>query len=105
LFNLLGFSLARPLYLVFLLDAMTSNHILFNYGKNKNVHNCLPIHNTLKTIKGGQEMGKKHRNRVNQPKKNNHIPEEQMLAEHEAHGKEQSAAKRKNSPGHHLRDY
>ncbi|MBO8177370.1 hypothetical protein [Aeribacillus pallidus] len=50
-------------------------------------------------------MGKKHRNRVNQPKKNNHIPEEQMLAEHEAHGKEQSAAKRKNSPGHHLRDY
>ncbi|MCK1995199.1 hypothetical protein [Peribacillus muralis] len=44
-------------------------------------------------------MGKKHRNRVNSPKKNNHIPEEVIIAEHEAHGKEYSANKRKNGPG------
>ncbi|WP_174733007.1 hypothetical protein [Mesobacillus harenae] len=47
-------------------------------------------------------MGKKHRNRVNQPKKNNHIPTEDIIAEHEAHAKENSARKRKNSPGSHL---
>ncbi len=52
-------------------------------------------------MKGGCIMGKKHRNRVNSPKKNNHIPEEGIIAEHEAHGKEYTANKRKNGPGHH----
>lgn len=47
-------------------------------------------------------MGKKHRNRTSSPKKNNHIPAEAIIAEHEAHGKENSASKRKNSPGNHL---
>jgi hypothetical protein len=43
-------------------------------------------------------MGKKHRNRINQPKKNNHIPPEAIIAEEEAHGKENSAkGGRKNS--------
>lgn len=41
-------------------------------------------------------MGKKDRNRVNQPKKNNHIPPEDVLAEHEAHAKEHSGKKRKS---------
>ena len=41
-------------------------------------------------------MGKKHRNRINSPKKNNHIPKEAIIAEHEAHGKEMSAKERKN---------
>lgn len=36
-------------------------------------------------------MGKKHRNRTNSPKKNNHIPAEQIIAEQEAHGKENTA--------------
>jgi len=36
-------------------------------------------------------MGKKHRSRINSPKKNNHIPEEAIVAEHEAHAKENSA--------------
>ncbi|MEW9051109.1 MAG: hypothetical protein AB2392_08115 [Neobacillus sp.] len=36
-------------------------------------------------------MGKKHRARINQPKKNNHIPPEAIVAEHEAHGKENTA--------------
>jgi hypothetical protein len=40
-------------------------------------------------------MGKKHRNRINGQKKNNHIPADQIIAEHEAHGKEYSANKRK----------
>ncbi|MCU9613615.1 hypothetical protein OEV98_08585 [Caldibacillus lycopersici] len=40
-------------------------------------------------------MGKKHRNRISQRKKNNHIPEEQIIAEHEAHAKENSATGRK----------
>ncbi|AZV42604.1 MULTISPECIES: hypothetical protein [Peribacillus] len=40
-------------------------------------------------------MGKKHRNRINSPKKNNHVPEEAVIAEQEAHGKEFSAQKRK----------
>jgi len=47
-------------------------------------------------------MGKKHRNRVNSPKKNNHIPKEAIIAEQEAHGKEFSAHKRKNSPGSNI---
>lgn len=42
-------------------------------------------------------MGKKNRNRINQPKKNNHVPAEAIIAEHEAHGKEFSAQKRKNT--------
>ncbi|WP_275670700.1 hypothetical protein [Neobacillus notoginsengisoli] len=42
-------------------------------------------------------MGKKDRNRINAPKKNNHIPPEQIVAEHEAHAKEFSAKKRKNT--------
>lgn len=46
-------------------------------------------------------MGKKHRNRINSPKKNNHIPQEAIIAEQEAHGKEFTAAGgRKNGPGH-----
>ncbi|MED1205387.1 hypothetical protein [Heyndrickxia acidicola] len=40
-------------------------------------------------------MGKKHRNRVKGQKKNNHIPAEQIVAEHEAHAKENSAQNRK----------
>ncbi|MDH5159747.1 hypothetical protein [Heyndrickxia oleronia] len=40
-------------------------------------------------------MGKKNRNRINGQKKNNHIPTEQIIAEHEAHGKEFSAQSRK----------
>ncbi|TDL88920.1 hypothetical protein E2R55_17325 [Vibrio vulnificus] len=44
-------------------------------------------------------MGKKHRNRTASPKKNNHIPKADIIAEHEAHGKEYSANKRKNGPG------
>ncbi|HYK72154.1 MAG TPA: hypothetical protein VEV44_03330 [Pseudoneobacillus sp.] len=40
-------------------------------------------------------MGKKHRARVNGPKKNNHIPAEAIVAEHEAHAKENSANGRK----------
>ena len=40
-------------------------------------------------------MGKKHRNRINGQKKNNHIPVEQTIAEHEAHAKEFSAKERK----------
>lgn len=47
-------------------------------------------------------MGKKHRNRINAPKKNNHIPKDAIESEHEAHEKENSAKKRKNGPGHHL---
>lgn len=42
-------------------------------------------------------MGKKNRNRINQPKKNNHIPAEDIVAEHEAHAKEHSARNRKNT--------
>ncbi|MBU8878926.1 hypothetical protein BGM26_08000 [Bacillus sp. FJAT-29790] len=44
-------------------------------------------------------MGKKHRNRINSPKKNNHTPPEAIIAELEAHGKEFSANKRKNRQG------
>lgn len=40
-------------------------------------------------------MGKKHRNRINSPKKNNHIPPEAIVGEQEAHGKEFSANGRK----------
>lgn len=40
-------------------------------------------------------MGKKHRNRINGQKKNNHIPPEAIIAEHNAHGKEESAKERK----------
>ncbi|WP_261798742.1 hypothetical protein [Bacillus tuaregi] len=44
-------------------------------------------------------MGKKHRNRINSPKKNNHIPPEAIVAEQEAHGKENRATGgRKNNP-------
>ncbi|MDQ0217942.1 hypothetical protein J2S21_001034 [Peribacillus cavernae] len=39
-------------------------------------------------------MGKKHRNRLS-PKRNNHIPAEAIIAEHEAHRKENSAKERK----------
>jgi hypothetical protein len=49
-----------------------------------------------KEQKGGAKMGKKHRNRINSPKKNNHIPPEAIIAEHEAHAKENLAANRKN---------
>ncbi|ASA95901.1 hypothetical protein TAF16_2078 [Anoxybacillus flavithermus] len=38
-------------------------------------------------------MGKKHRNRINSPKKNNHVPKETLIAE--AHDKEYNADKRK----------
>jgi len=53
-------------------------------------------------ISGGDFMGKKHRNRINEQKKNNHVPENIISAEQEAHHKEQDATKRKNSPGHNL---
>ncbi|WML60080.1 hypothetical protein [Neobacillus sp. PS2-9] len=36
-------------------------------------------------------MGKKHRSRINGQKKNNHIPAEAIVAEHEAHAKENRA--------------
>jgi hypothetical protein len=39
-------------------------------------------------------MGKKHRARLAK-KKNNHIPAEAIVAEHEAHAKENSATGRK----------
>lgn len=42
-------------------------------------------------------MGKKNRNRVNQPKKKNNIPTDDLIAEKEAHGKEYSAKDRKNN--------
>jgi hypothetical protein len=42
-------------------------------------------------------MGKKHRSRINQPKKNNHIPPKDIVAEHEAHAKENTARERKNT--------
>jgi hypothetical protein len=42
-------------------------------------------------------MGKKHRSRINSPKKNNHIPPEAIIAEHEAHAKENTANKRKST--------
>ncbi|MFZ3588761.1 hypothetical protein ACOI1C_05650 [Bacillus sp. DJP31] len=42
-------------------------------------------------------MGKKHRSRIHSPKKNNHIPQEAIIAEHEAHSKENSAKGRKNT--------
>lgn len=47
-------------------------------------------------------MGKKHRSRINSPKKNNHIPAEAIIAEQEAHGEEYSAKKRKNGPGSNM---
>lgn len=54
-------------------------------------------------IKTKQEatMGKKHRNRINSPKKNNHIPPEAIVAEQEAHGKEFSATggRKRSNPG------
>ncbi len=46
-------------------------------------------------------MGKKHRNRINGQKKNNHIPKEALIAEEAAHEKEYSATGRKNGPGNH----
>lgn len=47
------------------------------------------------TRKGGFQLGKKHRNRINSPKKNNHVPKETLIAEAEAHDKEHNADKRK----------
>jgi hypothetical protein len=41
-------------------------------------------------------MGKKHRARIKGKKKNNHIPAEDIVAEHEAHAKEYSAKDRKS---------
>jgi hypothetical protein len=52
--------------------------------------------------KEGLILGKKHRNRINGQKKNNHIPPEAIEAEENAHGKEETSAKRKNGPGHNL---
>lgn len=43
------------------------------------------------------EVGKKQRNRINSPKKNNHV-----TVDKEVHEKEHSAIKRKNGPGNHL---
>jgi hypothetical protein len=46
----------------------------------------------FKISKGGNYfMGKKHRSRINSPKKNNHIPAEAIVAEHAAHAKEHNA--------------
>ncbi|WP_223701890.1 hypothetical protein [Sutcliffiella deserti] len=47
-------------------------------------------------------MGKKHRNRINGQKKNNHISPDAIEAEQIAHKKEHSAKKRKNGPGDNL---
>jgi hypothetical protein len=44
-------------------------------------------------------VGKKHRARINGRKKNNHIPAEAIVAEHEAHAKENSAAGGRKSNG------
>lgn len=44
-------------------------------------------------------MGKKHRAQTNRPKKNNHVPAEAIVAEHEAHEKENSAAGGRKSRG------
>ncbi|MEH7492429.1 hypothetical protein [Neobacillus niacini] len=44
-------------------------------------------------------MGKKHRAQTNRPKKNNHIPAEAIIAEHEAHAKENNAAGGRKSRG------
>ncbi|MEC1521347.1 hypothetical protein P9D43_04725 [Neobacillus niacini] len=44
-------------------------------------------------------MGKKHRAQTNRAKKNNHIPPEAIIAEHEAHAKENSAAGGRKSRG------
>jgi hypothetical protein len=41
-------------------------------------------------------MAKKHRSRINAPKKNNHVPPEAVLAEQDAHGKEYSGKDRKS---------
>lgn len=49
---------------------------------------CIP---KIKRLFQGGNMGKKHRNRINSPKKNNHIPPEAIIAEQEAHGKENRA--------------
>jgi hypothetical protein len=46
------------------------------------------LYEKILIIKGESTMGKKHRNRINSPKKNNHIPPEAIVAEQEAHGKE-----------------
>lgn len=51
---------------------------------------------TIFKVKGGVMMGKKHRARIRGKKKNNHIPPEAIVAEHDAHAKEFSAADRKN---------
>jgi hypothetical protein len=53
----------------------------------------------LDSLKGGLAMGKKHRARINGRKKNNHIPAEAIVAEHEAHAKEHSAAGGRKSNG------
>ncbi|WLR43333.1 hypothetical protein LC087_03865 [Bacillus carboniphilus] len=50
-------------------------------------------------------MGKKHRNRINEPKKNNHVSESAIETEHTNYEKEDNAQKRKSGPGNHLRDY
>ncbi|WP_010172043.1 hypothetical protein [Bacillus coahuilensis] len=47
-------------------------------------------------------MGKKHRNRINGQKKNNHISKDVLESEHNAHAKEWSGEKRKNGPGNHI---
>ncbi|WP_197284200.1 hypothetical protein [Bacillus sp. CHD6a] len=47
-------------------------------------------------------MGKKHRNRINGQKKNNHVSPDAIEAEHTAHKKEHSPKGRKNGPGNHI---
>lgn len=42
-------------------------------------------------------MGKKQRNRITGQKKNNHIPTKDVIVAEEAHEKEFSARKRKNT--------
>lgn len=49
-----------------------------------------------------KRMGKKHRNRINGKKKNNHISPDAIEAEHTAHKKEHSPKGRKNGPGNHI---
>lgn len=68
---------------------MVKHSYVFNYrGK---IHLDFLKGKSKAKIEGDWTMGKKHRNRINSPKKNNHIPAEQIVAEHEAHAKEVTA--------------
>lgn len=54
------------------------------------------FYQSINGLRRNVTVGKKHRSRINSPKKNNHIPAEAIIAEQEAHGKEYRANNRKN---------